>query len=76
MFLMLEAIIVIVALTVGLSTAYFWKNNNPIEEISESIIENELGLPAGSIDLDVPEFNSKKSTKKTSKKAPKKKAKK
>lgn len=65
---MLAALLVIGSLLVGFCSAYFWKNNNPIEEISESIIERELGLPAGSIDLDVPEIKRKKPAKKTSKK--------
>lgn len=36
--------IVIAAIIVGLLSAYLWYHDNPIEEISEKIIEEQTGI--------------------------------
>ena len=45
-------IIVVLAVVIGIGSAiYTHKKDNPIEEACESIIETELHLPPGSIEL-------------------------
>lgn len=46
------AILVVVALVVGLGSIFVVKEDDQvIEEVSESVLEKQLGLPEGSIDL-------------------------
>lgn len=50
----------IIALLVGLgSFMYFGKTDNPVEEACDRVIEKELGLPEGSVDLAPAEKDSK-----------------
>ena len=45
-------LIVIVAAAVGIGTAYFFKADDSfVEELSEDVIENQMKLPKGSVDL-------------------------
>lgn len=45
-------IVVVTALVVGGASAYISKKDDgPIEQIAESIIDKSLGLPAGTVDL-------------------------
>ncbi len=46
------AVIVIIALTIGVASILITKKDDgTIEEVSEMVIEKELGLPNGSVDL-------------------------
>lgn len=46
------AVILVVAVVVGVgSVLLVKKDDQPIEEVSEFVIEKELGLPQGSVDL-------------------------
>lgn len=36
--------IVIAAIIIGLLSAYFWYQDNPVEEISEKVIEEQTGI--------------------------------
>lgn len=36
--------IVLVAIIVGLLSAYFWYQDNPVEETSEKVIEEQIGI--------------------------------
>lgn len=36
--------IVLAAIIIGLLSAYFWYSDNPVEEISEEIIEKQTGV--------------------------------
>ena len=36
--------IVLAAIIVGLLSAYFWYPDNPVEEVSEKIIKEEIGI--------------------------------
>lgn len=50
-FVLAEAILV-VALVVGIISIFLiGKDDEPLEEMSETIIEKQLGLPEGSVDL-------------------------
>ena len=52
-------IIVVLALVIGIGSAiYTKKKDNPIEEACESIIETELHLPPGTIELSPEETKS------------------
>lgn len=45
-------IIVVAALALGVGSSFiFKKDDSLIEEISESVIEEQLGIPPGSLDL-------------------------
>lgn len=45
-------IIIAVALALGIGSSFvFKKDDSLIEEISESVIEEQLGIPPGSLDL-------------------------
>ncbi len=49
---MVTIIIVVVAAVIGLGSAiYTHKNDGPVEEVCETIIEKELNLPDGTVDL-------------------------
>ncbi len=50
--------IVLLAVIIGLGSIYFLGNDNPIEEISEEIIKEEIGL-----DVDLSPDTSEKSKK-------------
>lgn len=46
------ALIIAIALITGVVSVYFFqKPDNIVEEISEGVVENQLNLPAGTIDL-------------------------
>jgi len=46
------AVIIIVAIVVGVGSVFVLKKeDNVVEEVSESIVEKQLGLPEGSIDF-------------------------
>lgn len=36
--------VVLAAIIIGLMSAYFWYQDNPVEEISETIIEEQTGV--------------------------------
>ena len=45
-------IIIAVALALGVGSAFvFKKDDGFVEELSEGVIEEQLGIPAGSLDL-------------------------
>jgi len=45
-------IVVAIAIVIGGLSSYFTKQDDgPIEQVSEAIIENQLKLPKGSVDL-------------------------
>ncbi len=45
-------ILVASAIVVGAASVFFTKKpDNPIEQVAEAVIENELDLPRGSIDF-------------------------
>ncbi len=45
-------IILAIALAVGIGSVYITKKDDgPIEQIAEGVIESELNLPKGSVDL-------------------------
>ena len=45
-------IVLAIALAVGAGSAYFTgKDDGPVEQIAERVIEDELHLPKGSVDL-------------------------
>lgn len=45
-------IIIAVALALGIGSSFvFKKDDSLIEELSEGVIEEQLGIPAGSLDL-------------------------
>lgn len=39
-----KIIIIILALLIGILSVYFWYPDNPIEEIAEEIIKEEIGI--------------------------------
>lgn len=39
-----QMIIIILAVIIGLGSVYFLGNDNPVEEISEKVIEEETGV--------------------------------
>jgi len=46
------AVMVVAALVVGVASVFFVKKEDQIvEEVAESIVEKQLGLPEGSVDL-------------------------
>ncbi len=46
------AVIVVIAVVVGLASVFIMKKDDqPIEQMAESVIDTELGLPQGTIDL-------------------------
>ncbi len=47
--------VVIAAIIIGLLSAYFWYHDNPIEEVSEKIIEDQTGF-----DIDLTPQNPEK----------------
>lgn len=55
---LLVIVIISIALAGGIASQYFFGKNNAVEEVAESIIERELNLPGGSIEL--PEILSHK----------------
>ena len=36
--------IVVAAIIIGLLSAYFWYQDNPVEEVSEKVIEEQTGI--------------------------------
>ena len=54
--------VVLAAIIIGLLSAYFWYQDNPVEEISEKVIEEQTGI---NIDLS-PETSEKESEDKLS----------
>lgn len=45
-------IIIAIAVIIGGGSAYITKKDDgPIEQIAESVIDKELGLPSGTVDL-------------------------
>ena len=36
--------IVLAAIIIGLLSAYFWYQDNPVEEVSEKVIEEQTGI--------------------------------
>ncbi|WPX99505.1 hypothetical protein Megpolyxen_01396 [Candidatus Megaera polyxenophila] len=54
--------VVLAAIIIGLLSAYFWYQDNPVEEISEEVIEEQTGI---NIDLS-PETPEKESEDKLS----------
>ncbi len=42
---------IVAAAVIGISSAYWWKPDNIVEEVAEVVIEKELDLPKGSVDL-------------------------
>lgn len=52
-------IIVAIAFIVGIASTYKWGPDNIAEEVAEVVIEKELHLPEGSVDL-TPENMRKK----------------
>lgn len=46
------ALIVVVSLMIGVASVFITKKDDQvIEELAESVVEKELGLPSGSLDL-------------------------
>lgn len=52
-------IIVVVAVVVGGVSVYFLGRDNPVEKVAEMVVEHELNLPPGTLDLDRPEESKK-----------------
>jgi hypothetical protein len=50
--MLVTLIIVAIAAIIGVASVYFDGDHNAAETIAETIIESELGLKQGSIDLD------------------------
>lgn len=49
---MVSAIIIVIAIVVGCAAHFVSKtNDSPLEEAAEAVIENQLNLPNGTIDL-------------------------
>ncbi len=53
-------IIILLAAAIGIGyTMYTGKPNNVVEEVAEVVIEKELGLPDGSVDLTPSDWGKK-----------------
>ena len=44
-------IVIVLAVVIGVASGYFMPDDNPVEEIAEKILESQLNLPSGSLDL-------------------------
>lgn len=43
--------IVAAAILIGVGSTYFFKADNPVEQVAEEVVEAELHLPKGSVDF-------------------------